>query len=489
MSFETKPDPASLKIVGGTIVAFDGTSHRILADGEIVVEGDTIASVGKRTDRPAERTIDLGNRLAIPGFVSTHAHVGAHEATRSLLDAGRRDFMRTGFLNFMPRKGPDAPNFYHKADREASLRYGLGQLLRNGVTTVVGFDPNADSLLPDLAVDYGIRLYFAPTANPGKYWFDKEGRLSRTLDEDLALAQLEQNARFISDHDGRGNGRFRGIVVVDEFFNATPELLKRAKKMAAELGVGITMHFCEQLFEFYSTVRETGRTPVQLLADLGVLGPELILGHCMYVAGNPMTNYPYVDDLAILAESGTAVAHSPFAFARRGVIMRSLPKYIEAGITVGMGTDTFPQDMLEEMRTASMAAKIAELNHETVPAATVFDAATLGSAKALRRSDLGRIAPGAKADIVIVDLDNIWTAPYVDPIRALVVSAHPSMIDTVIVDGIVRVDDGRLLEHDEAALIKGAEHSMDQVASGYPEWHWAGRTMADEFPQSYTAWV
>lgn len=480
---------ASLKLVGGTIVAFDGTGHRILRDGEIVVTGNTIVSVGPRTDTPAERTIDLGNRLATPGFLSTHAHMGAHEATRSLLDAGRPDFMRTGFLNFVPTTGPDAPHFFHNADREASVRFGLGQLLRNGVTTVVGFDPNADSLLPDLAVEYGLRLYFTPTVNAGRYWFDRQGRLSRTLDEKRGLSQLERAQKFISDNHGRGNDRFRGIVVVDEFFNATPTILKQARQAALDLGVGMTMHFCEQLFEFYNTVRETGRTPVQLLADLDVLGPELILGHCMYIAGNPMTNYPYVDDLALLAQSGTAVAHSPFAFARRGIIMRSLPKYLEAGVVVGMGTDTFPQDMLEEMRVGSMAAKIAEVNHASAPAATMFDAATLGSARALGRSDLGRIAPGAKADIVIFDLDNMWTAPHPDPIRALVVSAHPSMIETVIVDGIVRVDDGRLLEHDETALRLGAEKSLRQVEAGYPAWHWGGRSMAEEFPPSYKAWA
>ena len=475
------------KFAGGVIVAFGGGKHRLLSGGEVLVRGDSIVAVGARSDAAADRVIELGGRLAIPGFVSTHAHIGAHEATRLLIDAGRREFMRSGFLNFVPT-GPSGASFFHAADREASLRFGLLQLLRNGVTTVVNFDHHADALLPDLAGECGIRLYFAPTANDGSYRFDDAGMLSRTIDKAAGLKQLDTAVKFIQRHDGAHDGRVRGIVVVDEFYNSTPDLRRRAKLAARDLNVRLTMHFSEQLFEFHETVRATGRTPVQVLADEGVLGPDVILAHCIYVAGHSMASYPYVDDLGTLARSGAHVAHSPAVFARRGVTLESLQKYLDKGVRVALGNDVFPMDMIEEMRVASLAGKIADRNHEAASAGAVFNAATLGGAAALGRSDIGRIAPGAKADIVVIDLENIWTAPYADPIRALVTSGHPSMIDTVMVDGRVVVDDGRLLQAPQEQVLRDASRSLDSVRRGYSDWHWANRDARSEFPDSFERW-
>ena len=409
----------TLKFVGGTIVAYKDGEHRILKDGEVIVADDRIVSVGPKSDTAAGRTINLKGRLLIPGMISTHAHVGAHEATRFIIDGGRREFMRSGFLNYVPTQGEEGKSLFASIDREASVQFGFSQLLRNGVTTVLGFAPYSDDLMIDAAKETGLRLYFAPTANTGRYHFEDSGQLRRVLDDKRAEAQLDLAIDFIQRYHGASDDRIRGVVVVDEFYNSTLSLRRAAKAAAKSLQVGLTMHFCEQLFEFHETVRLTGLTPVQVLEREGVLGPEVILAHCIYISGHSMTCYPYVDDVATIATSGATVAHSPVVFARRGVAMESFQRYRNAGVNIAIGTDVFPMDLIEEMRFASVAGKMADRNHEAASAAAVFDAATLGGARALGRDDIGRIAPGAKADLVVVNLNNIWTAPYADPIRAL----------------------------------------------------------------------
>ena len=181
------------------------------------------------------------------------------------------------------------------------------------------------------------------------------------------------------------DGRYRGILNPDEFYLSTPELRRRTRAEADRLGVGITMHFCEQLFEFHETVRLTGRTPVQNLADEGFLAPDVLLGHCIYVAGHPMVAYPWDGDLELIAASGATVAHAPLALARRGVFLSTFDRYRKAGINIGMGTDSYPYDLIAEMRMGSLAGKIVGGDNEAAKARAVFDAATLGGAKALGR--------------------------------------------------------------------------------------------------------
>lgn len=479
------------KIFNATIVGHDGRGHALLDKGVLTYAGDTILHVGREDPAPADgdEVIDGTGMLVIPGQISAHAHIGVHEATRLLLDGGRRQYMRSGFPNFVPTRGPGGQSFFAAAKREDSLRFGLLQLLRNGVTTVVNFDHAPDRMLVDMAGEVGIRLYFAPACSAGRYHYDHRGRMERVWDEKRGFAGLERAIRFIQDVDGAYDGRIRGLVVVDEFYNATLPLLKVAKEAAVALGVPLTMHFCEQLFEFHETVRNTGRTPVQLLADHDILGPETILAHCLYVTGHSMAAYPYGDDLELLAASRTNVAHSPIVFARRGVALESFQRYRDRGINIALGTDTFPMDMFAEMRTASEMCKLVERNHEAAPAEAVFAASNLGGGMALGRDDLGLLAPGAKADFVMIDTRNFWLAPAADPIRNLVACGHPSMIDTVVVAGRTVVRHGRLVDAREEDVLAGGAASCEAVWGTYSEWHWAGRSAAEELPPSLPAWT
>ena len=151
-------------------------------------------------------------------------------------------------------------------------------------------------------------------------------------------------------------------------------------------------------------IRRHGQTPVQWAHALGILGPGTILGHALFLDHHSWIRSWTKSDLRVLGDSGTAVAHCPTPFARYGQIMENFGDYLRAGVTMGLGTDCAPHNLVEEMRKAAVLARIAARDITTVTTADLFHAATAGGASALSRDDLGRLAPGKKADIVLVAL-------------------------------------------------------------------------------------
>ncbi|NQT08441.1 amidohydrolase family protein, partial [Candidatus Bathyarchaeota archaeon] len=236
--------------------------------------------------------------------------------------------------------------------------------------------------------------------------------------------------------------------------------------------------------------RMYGRTPVEFMHDTGLLGPNLIIGHLWGIAGHPLLAYPAVGggDLALLAEAGATVSHDPVVFVKRGNRMHSHSKYLEAGVNVSIGTDTVPQDMLNEMRIASYVSKLADWDPYSGTSREVFNSATLAGARAIGRPDLGRLAPGALADIAIIDMETINSVPCRDPIRNLVNCAQRGDVRTVIVDGKTLVDDGRLLYEDEEKLVRKVQEVGERIWSKIPEVHHTHRTADEVSPQSFRPW-
>src|SRR5574342_38550 len=205
-----------------------------------------------------------------------------------------------------------------------------------------------------------------------------------------------------------------------------------------------------------------GQTPVAWLAHLGVLGPNVVLGHAIIVGGSSWTNYP-AGDVALLAGAGCSVAHAVWVFARRGVIMESFARYRRAGVNMSLGTDTNPQSVIEAMRWAAVCSKIVERNTEVTTAAHAFDAATLGGARALLRDDRGRIAPGAKADLVLWKTSSWRMTPLRDPVKNIVYNATAEDVDRVWVNGRLVVDGGRVLGADERAIFAALQAAGERM--------------------------
>lgn len=479
------------EIRGATVIAHDGAGHSRLTSGSVVIKGDSILHVGKTWQGKADEVIDATGKILIPGQISTHAHVAAQELQRSLLDGGEKAFLRSSFLHFLPQRRSGAASVFSVQDMRASLDFGFAALISQGVTTVLAFapeGPDEGATMLEAAEAAGIRLVWTPAVSGGRYWLEDDGSVTPEVDEAAGMKSLERAQRFIEKHDGALEGRLSGVVVLDEYYLSTPRLRRAAKEVARQKGVPFTMHFLEQHREFFETVAKTGKTPVQLLEQEGVLDPQTILAHCIYIASHSLVQFPVHDDIATLGRYGTAVAHSPVAFSRRGMRLESFERFANAGVQMALGTDTYPLDIFSEMRMASVGGKMADSNYEAVPALSAFNAATLGGAAALGRSDIGRIAPGAKADLVLLDVNNLTFGYNEDPIRAIVHLDSAAATDTVFVDGIKRVENGLPIGLDIDKLLERISRSAGRMADQYAAYHPSGLPFYERFPNSIPDW-
>ena len=196
----------------------------------------------------------------------------------------------------------------------------------------------------------------------------------------------------------------------------------------------LALHTSQSVPEFQEITRRHGKTPIEWLETIGFLGPDVILGHAIIAGGGSWANY-HADDIGILAGSGANVAHAVWVFARRGIAMESFARYLARGVNMTLATDTCPQSMIEALRCTAVVSKIVDRRTEVATAADVFNAATLGGARALGRDDLGRIAAGAKADLLIWNAESLTMAPVRDPIRNIVYSAQAEDLESVVIDG------------------------------------------------------
>jgi cytosine/adenosine deaminase-related metal-dependent hydrolase len=169
--------------------------------------------------------------------------------------------------------------------------------------------------------------------------------------------------------------------------------------------------------------------------------------------------------------------------------MESFAGYRRAGVNMSLGTDTNPQSVIEAMRWAAVVSKIVERNTEATTAAHVFDAATLGGARALGRDDLGRIAPGAKADLVLWKGASWGMTPLRDPVKNIVYNATAEDVDRVWVDGRLVVDGGRVRAADERAILAALQAGGERMWPRMGPFDWAGRGADALSPQTYPEWA
>jgi cytosine/adenosine deaminase-related metal-dependent hydrolase len=295
-------------------------------------------------------------------------------------------------------------------------------------------------------------------------WEADEGRgaMDRALDV-LAAAR---------DHEA---GRFTGMVAPAQIDTCTPDLLREAADTARGLGVPLQIHAAQSLVEFHEITRRHGLTPIQWLDRLGLLGPGTIVGHGIFLDHHHAVHWPQTHDLDRLVASGTAVAHCPTVFQRRGITLETAGRYVRAGVRLGLGTDTYPHNMLEELRTALYLSRVVSRDVFDVRTRELFHAATLGGADLLGRDDVGRLAPGAKADLVMVDLDHPAMRPVRDPLKSLIYVAAERAVRDVWVDGRRVVADGRVTTLDALAAARRVEAAQRRAEARLPELDRAGR--------------
>ena len=357
-------------------------------------------------------------------------------------------------------------------------RYAFVQLLRNGITTALpiaslfyrewGETSDEFAAAANAAAELGLRVYLGPAYRTGNVVVDEDGRIECAFDEARGLAGLDEAIRFCRTFEGTHRGLVRTMLSPDRIETCTPELLKRSAAAARELDVPIRLHCCQSRFEYDTVLERHGQSPPEWLESLGFLSERTLLPHGTFVAGSSRIERSG-RDLEIIRDAGASIVHCPLVSARHGAVIESFKRYRALGLNLGLGTDTWPPDMVENMQLGLILCRVVEQDTEACRAEDYYDAATLGGARALGRDDLGRLAPGAKADITVFDLGRDQAGQVIDPIQTMMIGGSGRDFDTVIVDGRFVMREKRLPGVDLAALHAQAQAQFEGLIAKYPE--------------------
>jgi 5-methylthioadenosine/S-adenosylhomocysteine deaminase len=473
-------------IEGGWVVGFNGRSHEVYEDGHVVFEDDRIVHAGGPYTGPVDVRLSARGKLVSPGFINTHVHTAGNGGDWLLLDMAKNDYRTSNYMAFAaPLKGKMTPP---PPEAMAALRaFVFMHALRQGTTTIIdvgGLRGDWDGYAR-LVEDLGVRVYGSLAFRDRNTFMDATGRLYYDVDAAAGQQGLRDAVDFIRKFDGAAQGRLRGILNAAQVETCSEPLLRACKDAARELRVPVHTHAGGNLIEFQRIMEEYRKTPVQFLADIGFLDEGTLLGHAVFTTAHPWPQYPFGDDLRVLAQTAATIGHCPYKYAKMAMTLHSFQRYLDAGVTVAIGTDTFPMDIVAELRWASILAKVTDANYQVGLPRDVFNAATLGGCKFLRRTDLGRLAPGAKADILLINLDHLGAPVYSDPIKALVDAGCGRDVDTVIVDGKVLVQGGRTTRVDEDEIYAKARHATLHYWGQVPNWRWDGADVERIVPPAF----
>ncbi|MBI4525781.1 MAG: amidohydrolase family protein [Deltaproteobacteria bacterium] len=476
----------SLKIQGGIVVAWSGSHHVLIPDGTVVIEKDRITYVGTDRSVAADQVIDASGKLVCPGFINLHVHSQLNTGDYLITDVTKKDYLGANYFVFgasAKEKRPSPP-----AEALAlGAKYALLSALKNGASTIL--DPGGGVADPEAYAEIvgqvGGRVFYSPPYRSSDIFTDSEGRHYYEERPDGGRAGFQKAVDFIRRFHGHHNGRLQGILNPAQAETCEPALLEETVAAARDLQVGIHIHAGGNLREFLRILERHRKGVVEYLASTGILTPRTILGHLVFIEGHSRIDYPAGDTLKLMAESGASVGHCPHKYAKMAGVMESFDRYVEAGINVGLGTDTYPLDIVSEMRYASLFSRLVDRKYYGARPAEVFNAATVWGAKALGREDLGKIAQSAKADIAIVDLRTLRYGPARDPVTALVEYGGGADVDTVIVDGEIVIDQGRSTRIDEGELFARAEATANRAWDNWQGRDWAGRKTEEIIPPAF----
>jgi len=406
-------------------------------DGEIAIDGDQIVAVGQRGSTPVEfvpdRVFDLPNDVVIPGLINTHTH-----AAMTLLRGYADD------LPLMPWLNDKVWPFEAKLTDE-DIYWGaalaLCEMIKSGTTTMLDMYAGMDQVA-EAVLEAGTRAVLS------------RGLIGVAPNGEKAL---QENIELVERYHKAGNGRIQVMFGPHAPYTCPPEYLQRVKAEADRLGVGIHIHVAETKDEIRIIQEQYGTTPVQYLNKLGLFGGQVVAAHCVHLTE---------EDMRILAQEQVCVAHNPESNMKLNSGTALVPELIALGVVVGLGTDGASSnnnlDMFGEMRSAAFQQKL-RVDSTTLPAYQVLEMATVGGAKTLGLNDLGMLAPGFKADLISVNMDQPHFYPRFSIPAHLVYAAHAGDVRTVMVDGQIIMEERNLLTLDEKKICQEAESRAKRV--------------------------
>lgn len=432
---ESRKEPVSYLIAGAWVVTMnDGLE--VFAPGAVAVQGEEITAVGPAKELQArfqpEHALNYPEGLILPGLINAHTHA-AMALFRGLAD----DLPLEDWLNshiFPAERHLDRQFVYW------GTKLAVAEMLLSGTTTFCDMYLFADAVARAVA-ETGIRavigevLYDFPSPNYGP---PAEG-----------LRFSEELCRTYQAHP-----RIRVAVQPHAVYTCSPDLLQQCGDLAARLQVPLIIHLSETHKEVAYCRTAYGATPVWHLYNLGLLTRQLVADHAVVLTE---------EDMDLLAASGAKVAHCPESNMKLASGIAPVTALLARGVPVGLGTDGCASnnnlDMLQEMDTAAKLQKVHHLDPTALPAPQALALATRGSARVLGlEEEVGSLAPGRKADLIVIDLNQPHLTPLYDPYSHLVYAAHGGDVQTVMVHGRLLVQDGKLLAFDlEETLAKARE--------------------------------
>jgi 5-methylthioadenosine/S-adenosylhomocysteine deaminase len=435
-----------LLITNATIVTMD-PSRRIIEDGIIGVRGDTISFVGTESELRAQamkgfagvQTVDAKGKLVLPGFINGHTHVpmtllrGLHD------DVTLDDWLRKYIFP------AEAKNVTEDFVRWGT-RLAAAEQIRSGVTT------------------FADMYYFEDAVAEENKAAGMRGVLGETLldfpapDNKTNAAMLEYTERFLKRW--QNDPLIHAAAAPHSIFTCSQKTLQDSAALARKYRAPILMHVAETKKELDDSLKQNGLTPVQYLEKLGILGPDVLAAHCIFVDEK---------DRKILADRRVGCVHNPSSNMMLASGVAPVIEERAAGIAVGLGTDgpagsNNDLDLMEEMDLAAKLQKITKMDPRALGARSVVEMATIEGAKALHmEKQIGSLEAGKKADIILISLDEPNAVPMFDIYAQLAYALKGSDVETVVIGGRVLMRDKKLLTLNEPEILAKAREYCKKV--------------------------
>lgn len=432
-------EPVDTVIRNGTILTMS-PDNTVIPDGLLAISGDTIVYVGTedRSDVRGVREIDAMHGLVLPGLINGHTHA-AMSLFRGLAD----DLPLMEWLNhyIFPAESQMDGEFV-----SVGTLLACAEMILSGTTTFCDmylFEEEVAKaarragmrcLVGEVLYDFDSPNY-GPVENGFRY---TESLIKEWKDDPLVSIAVEPHA----------------------LFTCSPDLLSAANDMALRHEVPLILHLAETRTEMEEIRKRHGKTAIQLLQSLGLMGPHLIAAHCVHLDER---------EIKVLAEHRVKVIHNPESNMKLASGIAPIPQMLKEKIIVGLGTDGCASnnnlDMFTEMDMAAKLHKIYAMDTTVMSALTVMRMATIEGAKALGMGDIiGSLEKGKKADVIILDTQKPHLTPMYNPYSHLVYAAIGHDVTHSIINGRLVMEERRLLTLDLNEIIdKAREKSRDVI--------------------------
>src|SRR2546426_6836482 len=442
---EAAKQPADLLITGGTVVTMDG-QRSIYDDGAVAVTGDTIIAVGPRSEIEAKytasQTIDAKNKLVLPGFINGHTHVpmtlfrGIHD------DVTLNDWLRKYIFP------AEAKNVTEEFVRWGT-RLAAAEQIRSGVTRFADMYYFEDAVAEETKAA-GMRGVL------GETFIDFPAPDNKTN-----AAMLAYTEKFLQKW--HGDPLIHAAPAPHSIYTCSQKTLQDAAALARKYHAPILIHVAEMKKELDDSLKQNGTSPVQYLDKIGVLGPDVVAAHCIFVDAA---------DRKTLAQRQVGCVHNPSSNMMIASGVSPVPEMRAAGIAVGLGTDgpagsNNDLDLMEEIDLAAKLAKITKMDPLALNAKAVVEMATIDGARALHmEKEIGSLEAGKRADLILISLDEPNAVPMYDVYAQIAYSLKASDVETVVIGGRVVMRDRKLLAvNEEEAIAKAREYQKKIAAS------------------------